>query len=211
MTAGEYISTLPPSLHTHTRPIQMQTMVNKPPPSYEDVVISVEPETKRVSNEEGTLVERVGMSNGEEVEQVGMTECEKSTNHFLIVYSLIMSALFFSYGLDSTLRTDKNFKYDPFGATMACGVINAISVAISVWRVAYNVSSKDASSFININGLAGLGIWIYMIIILDSSDGALLKADYAQVYSLMLAGVIISGTSISITLVLFCLVCCCKA
>ena len=134
-----------------------------------------------------------------------MTESEKSTNQFLVVYSAVMSALFFVYGLG--IRKEK-FQYDPFGAAMACGVINAISVIIGVWRAMYNVSNKDARTIININGLAGLGLWIYMIIILDSSDGALLKADHASVYALMFVSVIFSGTAIGVTLVVVCLMCC---
>lgn len=173
-------------------------MVDVSPPKYEEPQV-IQPTTHVV---------HISTSTEEEdttPQKVGMTETEKHTNHFVIVYGLVMSVLYFVYGLD--IR-HTSFKYDVFGAMMATGVIDAITVVIGFWRMAYNVSSTDARSFVYINALAGLGVWMYMIIILDSSDGALLKANHAQAYALMLASVIISGILIVISCLLVCLCCC---
>lgn len=173
------------------------TMVDTAPPSYENSVVIPPITTTEVSTQQQRPAEHVGMQKN-----------EKNMNTFTAAHALVMSALFFAYGLDSSLRTDKNFEYDPFGAMMAAGVTNVIAFVIAVWRHAYNVSKKDAESFVYTNGIAGLGVWIYMITILDSSDSAHLKADYTDVYTLMLASVIISGTMIGITIVVLCLICC---
>lgn len=88
--------------------------------------------------------------------------------------------------------TDDRFKHDPF--LLAVVDIGACVVIFTVY--VFGLCQKEPhwlQYFINSTALMGLALWIWRIVVLDSSDANILRDDYRPLYTLWLVMVILPG------------------
>lgn len=144
----------------------------------------------------------------------GLTDQEKGSLLFLLIYSAVITTLYLVFALQTYpgLGNDDRFEHNPFVAMLIAGGFGAFAVLVALYRIAFNIGDNDLhwaiKTLAGVSFVAGLGCWIWQIVILDSNDGTILENDYPQAYKLLLASVCISGTLLIIgILALTCALC----
>lgn len=150
----------------------------------------------------------------------GLRDIEKSHLLLAIIFIAVIMTLYlvFSFVSYPDFPHDNRFKHNPFAFAMISVGANLFGIVVYMMQLCKNWGSKDFpwwfTTLVSVSMAIGIAMWMWGIVILDSSDGDILKEDYERIYKLLLSMVCILGGLISI--LVFCGLCaglcvCCDA
>jgi len=134
----------------------------------------------------------------------GLRDIEKSQLLLAIIFIAVIMTLYlvFSFVSYPDFPCDNRFKHNPFAFAMISAGANLFGIVVYTMQLCKNWGLKDLpwwfTTLVSVSMAMGIAMWMWGIVILDSSDGDILKEEYERIYKLLLSMVCILGGLISI-------------